>query len=340
MKSLQSRYGLLLLGIGLGLASWIVDSVADWLWFSPGESFADALSPDEPVEIWMRLLILLICCIMGHIAQRTYNHQRALAEALAASNAALAAARDAAEVASQAKSAFLAKVSHELRTPMHAILSFAQLGRDRHAMLAAGKSQQYFSHIHDSGMRLLVLLDDLLDLSRIEAGRMSFSFEMIDIVSMIAEVCEENQALLSSRRLRLALPVNTGIQLKADRLRLAQVLQNLLSNAIRHSPPDGEIRFEVAPAMIHCPHRACHTRPTPACAIRILDEGTGIPEGEAEAIFENFVQGSTAPVTGGTGLGLAIVREIITAHGGHVHACNREPRGALFEILLPASHPA
>lgn len=342
MRTLQSRYGLLLLGVGLGFVSWFIDSCADWIWFAKSETFWGVLLPDEPVEVWMRFLVMVICGILGYLAQQAFNRQRALMIALERSNVELAAAKEAAEISNRTKSAFLANVSHELRTPMHAVLSFAELGRDRCGQLSEEKTRQYFGSIHDSGSRLLVLLNDLLDISKIEAGRMEFHFEETSIHAMIDTACEESRMLLAGKRLQLVRPAPQEARVYADRQRLGQVLRNLLSNAIKFSSPNGEIRFELGHGIIHPQPAGQATRPVPAFALRISDEGVGIPEDEIEKIFEKFTQGSTTLVSGGTGLGLAIVREIIAAHGGSVRAYNRHTRGATFEILLPAitgEHP-
>ncbi len=341
MRTLQSRYGLLLLGATLGAASWFIDSCADWIWFAKNEGFLEVLVPNQPVEIWMRSLVLVICGTLGYIAQHAYNHQHALMQALERSNVALAAAKEAAEISSRTKSAFLANVSHELRTPMHAVLSFAELGRDRYEHLTLGKTHQYFASIHDSGTRLLALLNDLLDISKIEAGRMEFHFEDTNICTTINTACEESKLLLAEKRLRIVCPAATEVTLHLDRQRFGQVLRNLLSNAIKFSPAEGEIRFELQTGLIHRQDAGAQTHAVPALALRVSDEGVGIAEDESEKIFEKFTQGSATPGIGGTGLGLAIVREIVTAHGGFVRAYNRLPQGATFEILLPiASAPS
>lgn len=337
MRTLQSRYGLLWLGATLGVASWFIDSCADWIWFAKNECFLEVLVPDQPVEIWMRSLVFVICGVLGYIAQHAYNRQRSLMQALERSNVALAAAKEAAEISSRTKSAFLANVSHELRTPMHAVLSFAELGRDRYKHLTADKTHQYFASIHDSGTRLLTLLNDLLDISKIEAGRMEFRFEETDISTMIDTACEESKLLLAEKSLRVTCPAAAQATLYLDRQRFGQVLRNLLSNAIKFSPPEGEIRFELQTGLIHRQNVGAPTHAVPALALRVSDEGVGITEGESEKIFEKFTQGSATPGTGGTGLGLAIVREIVTAHSGFVRAYNRKPRGATFEILLPTA---
>jgi len=227
-------------------------------------------------------------------------------------------------------------MSHELRTPMHAILSFAQFGRERVGQVTAEKIGDYFDRIRESGSRLLRLIDDLLDLSKLEAGRMTISRKPTDLERLVGEVMGDLEPLMAARWLRHGGVVDAGVrEIRADALRLGQVLRNLVANAIRFSPDGAEILVSASPASLPG-RRAGDTGSLPAVRLVVADRGTGIPEGELERIFDRFVQGSTTRRgVGGTGLGLTICREIVLAHGGTICAHNREGGGAEFEVLLP-----
>ena len=207
------------------------------------------------------------------------------------------AARDLAEEASRSKSEFVANISHELRTPLQSILGFSELGVVRgrqHEKLAA-----MFSDIHDAGQRMLVLVNDLLDIAKIESTVGAFHFERNDVRELIEDVAAELELLL---------------------------VRNVLANAVKFSPEDRSIQITAGVSGEDSIH------------IQVRDQGPGIPPAELETIFQAFVQSSqTRDGSGGTGLGLAICRKIITAHGGHIHATNAPGGGTVFHIVLPTA---
>jgi signal transduction histidine kinase len=263
------------------------------------------------------------------------EHRDHLEEQVRAQTADLLRAKEAAERSNLAKSEFLANMSHELRTPMHAILSFSRIGQAKANSAPPEKLREYFEHIRSSGERLLNLVNDVLDLSKLEAGKMQYSMIHLDLRRLTEEIGIELSPLLKAKQLTLEIAAESvDCYATGDHKRLGQVLQNLLSNAIKFSAPAGVIRVELAADVLS---QGSGTS-VPALRLTVADEGVGIPEGELETIFDKFVQSSkTVTGAGGTGLGLAICREIIYAHRGMIRARNRPEGGAAFDVLLPAT---
>ncbi len=247
--------------------------------------------------------------------------------------------REMAEQANRAKSAFLANMSHELRTPMHAILGFSDLGASKIAAVDAEKLSSYFKRINESGQRLLVLLDGLLDLSKLEAGRMNFSFTEQDLQETLAVVIDEFQPLFAERNLTTDVePTMIDTVLVYDNDKIIQVIRNLLANAIKFTPDNKSILIYFDEAEL--PAEGDGSVPRTAVSVSIIDQGPGIPEDEIEAVFDKFVQSSiTGNSAGGTGLGLSICKEIILHHGGEIHVSNNADGGAVFTFSLPRGMP-
>ena len=236
------------------------------------------------------------------------------------------AARDMAEEASRTKSEFVANISHELRTPLQSILGFSELGliRGRHQNTMSAM----FGDIHAAGQRMLGLVNDLLDISKIESTVGAFHFERTDVRDLIEEVATEMELLFGRKRLGLGLKLGRGpLVAKVDPTRLKQVVRNVLSNAVKFAPEDSIIDMTAETPDEH------------TIRIEVRDHGPGIPPAELEAVFDAFVQSSqTRDGSGGTGLGLAISRKIITAHGGRIHATNAPGGGSIFYIELPTAN--
>ena len=231
-----------------------------------------------------------------------------------------------AEESNRAKSEFLANMSHELRTPLHSILSFASFGIKKYDGAKPEKLLDYFNRIKKSGKTLLELLDDLLDLAKLESRKATFVFEPTDLDALISSVTSELDTLLSERNLKVQQKDSTfdeQIALDADKIK--QVLRNLLNNAIKFSPEGGIIDVDIC-------------RLNSSVRVSVSDQGPGIPQDELEAVFDKFVQSSkTKTGAGGTGLGLSICHEIIAAHRGHIWAENRQNGGAVFSFEIPLS---
>ncbi len=232
-----------------------------------------------------------------------------------------------AQAANQAKSEFLANISHELRTPMHGILSFAKFGREKGPTAERAKLLDYFDKIDTCAKRLMALLNDLLDMSKLESGKMTFEFARTDLSGIISSVVAEMGALLSERSLQCAVRLPPDLTAFMDGQRITQVLRNLLGNAAKFSPAGSTIEIDAIEG---------EGRVT----VSIADRGPGIPPDELDAIFDKFVQSKkTKTGAGGTGLGLAISREIVQAHRGRIWARNREGGGAVISFQMPLGEP-
>ncbi|MBF0097256.1 MAG: HAMP domain-containing histidine kinase [Magnetococcales bacterium] len=246
-----------------------------------------------------------------------------------------------AEAAYQAKSEFLANMSHELRTPLHGILSFASFGIKKITTAPPEKLLRYFTQIQESGTRLLELLNDLLDLAKMEAGGMRYHFAAQDLRQIIREVVSSQEAWLEEKRLQIQITDTATVgQIACDGMRIAQVIRNLLHNAIKFSPAEQQIDISLSTGQFPTGRRATDNQHVEALQVTIRDYGLGIPEGEQESIFDKFVQSSKSKSSlGGTGLGLAICQEIIQAHRGKIFAHTGLAQGAAVTFILPVALP-
>lgn len=262
------------------------------------------------------------------------NHLR---EEVDARTTELQRAKEEAESANEAKSQFLANMSHELRTPMHAILSFSELAIEKLDRGDLDKVRRYIDRLRDSGTGLLALLNDLLDLSKLESGVMTYQYAPVDLAALAGSVAAELDQLAKRKRVTITIqPAHGSTLVDGDEFRLAQVFRNLLSNAVKFTREGTEVAVSFAQAMLPPREGSAISEPDAAVNIRVTDQGTGFPPEEAEAIFDKFVQSSRSKTSaGGTGLGLAICKEIVTAHRGRVWAENLFDGGAVFTVTLP-----
>jgi len=223
------------------------------------------------------------------------------------------------------KSEFLANMSHELRTPLNSILLLSRLLSENHERNLSGDQVEYANVIQSSGKGLLTLIDEILDLSKIEAGKMELEYNSISLPDVIGELRGLFDPLARDKGISFAVKTEDAVpeQIETDRLRLEQIIRNLISNAIKFTK-EGSVELFVRKA-------------GDSIAFEVKDTGIGIPADKQQTIFEAFQQadGSTRRQFGGTGLGLSISRELARLLGGEIHLKSEEGKGSSFTLVIP-----
>jgi len=228
------------------------------------------------------------------------------------------------EAASRHKSEFLANMSHELRTPLNAIIGFSEVLNERMFGELNDKQAEYLKDIHASGTHLLSLINDILDLSKIEAGRMELELSTFSLPAAIDSALTLVRERATRRGVTLRAAIHGGIgDVTGDERKIRQVLLNLLSNAIKFTPEGGRIEMQAEPE-------------DGAVDISVSDTGVGIAPEDQEAVFEEFRQvGASAARQEGTGLGLALCRKFVELHGGKIWVTSAVGAGSTFTVRLP-----
>jgi signal transduction histidine kinase/DNA-binding response OmpR family regulator len=258
------------------------------------------------------------------VEERTAELVAAQKEVEAYSESVLRAKEDV-ERASRFKDQFLSTMSHELRTPLNAVLGFSELLTDTRYGPLTERQARYVNHIHTSGQHLLRLINDILDLSKIEAGRLQLSIECVSVETTIAEVCESLDPLVAKNAHQLVRDIPSGLVVHADATRFRQMLMNLLGNAIKFTPKGGKI--ELAARQVGGMVR-----------MEVRDSGPGIPTEERQRIFEAFHRlKQSEKASEGTGLGLAITRRLVELHGGVLNVESEPGEGSCFFFTLPSA---
>ncbi|MHB8786642.1 MAG: cache domain-containing sensor histidine kinase [Thauera sp.] len=257
----------------------------------------------------MSLVIAGFCALSLWLVQRQRRIARRLVEM-----------RERAESANRLKSEFLASVSHELRTPLNGVIGYAELLKD---LSEDAELRSYAGVIFESSQHLLALLNSILDLARVEAGGMQLSPAPVDVAGLVGEVGATYQAMAQGKGLELVCSAPEGLTVECDRLRVVQVLNNLVHNALKFTSAGGvwlSARVEDA-----------------RCVLEVSDSGCGIPAELHEAVFERFrqVDAFETRSQGGTGLGLALCRELAGLMGGSVTVQSQPGEGSVFRFALP-----
>src|ERR1700719_385180 len=228
------------------------------------------------------------------------------------------------ERATQMKSKFLASMSHELRTPLNAIVGFSDLLAEGTPGQLNDKQKRFVNHIKQGSTHLLQLINDILDLSKIEAGQLELRTEEFLVRDALPEVLSTIQPLAMTKNIRVEQKVESKSVVKADRVRFKQILYNLLSNAVKFTPKDGRIDID------------CVEKGSEVC-ISVTDTGIGIRAEDQAVVFEEFRQvgGNTDTANEGTGLGLAITKRLVEQQGGKISLESEPGKGSRFIFTLP-----
>lgn len=233
------------------------------------------------------------------------------------------------ETTSRYKSEFLANMSHELRTPLNSVLILAKLLADNNTQNLNTKQIEYANIIYKSGNDLLQLINDILDLSKIESGKIDLVIEDVTVDAITSDIKQLFSVVASEKNIDFRIEQQQEItnQIRTDKQRLLQIIKNLLSNAFKFTPGGGTIKVDFR----NVPGR------TAEMAISVTDTGVGIPQEKQKLIFEAFQQadGSTSRKYGGTGLGLSISRELIRLLGGSIEVKSEVNKGSEFTIYIP-----
>jgi cell cycle sensor histidine kinase DivJ len=215
-------------------------------------------------------------------------------------------------------------MSHELRTPLNAILGFSEVIRDQHLGASGERHVEYAEIIHSSGAHLLSLINDLLDLSRIELGRTTFETAPVDLTALTSEALDMMRGVAADKDLDLRLTAPTApVRVAADARALRQVALNLLANAVKFTPPKGRVEAIVAG--------------DGSATLTVQDSGIGIAREDIDRLFNPFERGNSqvARELPGTGLGLVITRKLVELHGGKIKLESDLGRGTRVIVSLP-----
>jgi signal transduction histidine kinase len=228
-----------------------------------------------------------------------------------------------AERANQLKTEFLTNISHELRSPLHTIIGFAELLAEETVGSLNEKQKRFISHIQGDSLHLLDLINDLLDLSKIEAGRLELRCEAFAIDTVVEEALSSVRPRATAKSVEIRMDVAIPTPIFADRLRFKQILHNLLTNAIKFTPDGGQVRVEVVAR-------------DGIAEISVSDTGIGVPEEQHQAVFDKFhqVTATTKGASEGTGLGLAITKGLVEQHGGRIWLKSKPGIGSCFTFTI------
>jgi PAS domain S-box-containing protein len=280
--------------------------------------------------LWNAVSVLeqeVIYAVARDITERKRDEaeKRKFAERLAVSNQELELRNREVERATHLKSKFLANMSHELRTPLNAIVGFSDLLAEQTAGELNDKQKRFVNHIKQGSAHLLQLINDILDISKIEAGQLEYRCETFLVKDALPEVLSTIHPLAMAKNIEVQQKLRTDRPVYADRVRFKQILYNLLSNAVKFTPKGGRIEID-------CFESAGQI------GLSVTDTGIGIRPEDQKVVFEEFrqVEGKRGAVNEGTGLGLAITKRLVEQQGGKISLSSEPEKGSRFTFTLPA----
>ena len=282
------------------------------------------------IVVMVMLIAFFLCCILYYFNQKQQNKVRKeREEEREIHNQRLSEALQAAQIASQSKTTFLSNMSHDIRTPMNAVLGFTTLlARDAEN---PSKVREYTKKITASGQHLLSLINDILDVSKIESGKVVLSVEEFTLNDMVSSVDAIIRPMAKAKKQAFTIEIK-GVQheyLLGDEMRINQILINLLSNAVKYTPECGSIWFRII-------GEGQHSNQCERVRIEVEDNGYGMTKEYLETIFEAFTraENSTTNKIQGTGLGMAITKNIVELMGGTIEVFSELNQGSLFRVAL------
>ena len=367
IKSLNQRQELAVQGAGYGIWEFALDSqLFEWdrhmyaiYGFTPeafdraAETWAACVHPDDRDRAWQRFSDLrdglpieaiefrIIRAVDSEVrfveangfmqrdsegrAQRLVGMNRDITERKQAES--LRAAKEVAEVASRSKSEFLSRMSHELRTPLNSILGFAQLLEHDPVVNSADAVRKKIGHIASAGKHLLQIVNEVLDMSRVEAGALPLSLEPIEVGQLVGDCIALNTPQADSRNIRFEFSAPAKSWIRADRTRLRQVVVNLLSNAIKYNRPAGLIAVGIG-------------GDSGQVSMMIRDTGNGLTPAQIDGLFQPFNRlGAEASGTEGAGIGLVIVKQLVQAMHGTIEVASKPGQGTTFTLGFARAAP-
>ena len=270
--------------------------------------------------------VLLVRLLPDALALPSISDRERLEASIRHQNRELEAQNKLIQGASRMKSEFLANMSHELRTPLNSIIGFAELMHDGKLGPTSDEHREYLGDMLTSSKHLLRLINDVLDLSKIESGKMEFFPEPLDVATVVRELRDQMRPQAASKRIRLDTEVDAQLtEIRVDAAKLKQVLYNYLSNALKYTGEEGRVTVRVR---AENDHEFC---------VEVEDTGVGIRQDDLSRLFVEFQQLDTgsAKAYQGTGLGLALTRRLVEAQGGRVGVRSTPGVGSVFSATLP-----
>jgi signal transduction histidine kinase len=284
---------------------------------------ASVLADQRALRLALVAILLVGTFAFARIAAGSVRQRRLLAVALGQVEAK---SREV-ETANRHKSEFLANMSHELRTPLNAIIGFSEVLSQQMFGAINPKQGEYLGDIQTSGQHLLALINDILDLSKVEAGKMELQLTRFSLAAALESVLLMVRERAAGRGVALSSEIDPAIgQLEADERKVKQILLNLLTNAVKFTPAGGTVRLHA-------------TRDGAGVVVAVRDTGVGIAPADQARVFEEFAQagGTAGPEQEGTGLGLTLSRRLVELHGGRIWVESELGKGSTFSFTLPGA---